>query len=389
MPTKNSQRALGAKFWRSLIIPNIYLPTIQSPYFSCCDVGGDGVPRNPSSKKLPVAMKHVHSLQAANIASSPRQASVLHLARQALFEPNGSRHITNRQASSSQHLARPTHSPTSLTAVDNLATELFVITLSDHKADLDSHSKLWVSRLEVQWDKGKSYSLDATANLVPGLTLDDAQHITCALQAAEIWCQSRAQVTLNIVELQMARARARIFTMTSRDVLRLIQDELTEIIMTLKKVKHKVSTIVSCRSRLEALCHEMCKLLINKEAEIPVLSELFEFDSSHHYNLPINYCDKVAQLSLFLGAVSVVIFGIGHRQGEFLMEGLSLILSLAMEVQNIHSESHHQHTLAQIPRSMETALSHFKLNGQTTTYAVCPACNCTYKPMANINSSDP
>jgi hypothetical protein len=132
------------------------------------------VPSNPGGKQLPVAMKHVHSLQAANIASSLREASVLHLARQTL-EPGDSRHFTDRQASSSQPLAHPTHSPTTSTPVDDLATELFAITLSDIEGDPDSHSKLWVSRSEVQRDKGKSYSLDATANLMSGLTLDDTQ----------------------------------------------------------------------------------------------------------------------------------------------------------------------------------------------------------------------
>ncbi|KAG1785675.1 uncharacterized protein HD556DRAFT_1450439 [Suillus plorans] len=129
---------------------------------ACCEVGADGVPSNPGGKELPVMMKHVHSLQAANIASSPREAS-------------RSRRITDHQAPSFQPLAHPTHSPATSTPVDDIATELFAITLSNNKADPDSHSKLWVSRSEVQRDKGKSYSLDATANLVSGLTLDDTQ----------------------------------------------------------------------------------------------------------------------------------------------------------------------------------------------------------------------
>ncbi|KAG2151506.1 hypothetical protein DEU56DRAFT_752399 [Suillus clintonianus] len=141
----------------------------------CCEVGGDGMPRNPGGKELPFTMKHVHSLQAASIASSPREASVLHLARQALFEPSDLHHITDRQASSSQHLVHPTHEPTTSTPVDDLAAELFAITLSDDKADPDSHSKLWVSRSEVQRDKEKSCSLDFTTNLLSGLTLDDTQ----------------------------------------------------------------------------------------------------------------------------------------------------------------------------------------------------------------------
>ncbi|KAG2751892.1 hypothetical protein P692DRAFT_20707055, partial [Suillus brevipes Sb2] len=103
---------------------------------------------------------------------------------------------------------------------------------------------------------------------------------------------------------------------------------------------------------------------------------------------PIDYSDEIAQISLFLGAVSVVIFGIGRRHGEFLMGVLSLILSLAMDAQNPHSESRRQNTLSQIPQTMDAALARFKLDGQTTTYAVCPACNCTFRPKANTNTSD-
>ncbi|KIK35400.1 hypothetical protein CY34DRAFT_96153, partial [Suillus luteus UH-Slu-Lm8-n1] len=199
--------------------------------------------------------------------------------------------------------------------------------------------------------------------------------------------QSRAEAILNVAESRIERARTQIFCATSRDVLRSIRNELSAIIKTLGKVKHKVSSIVSRRSRLETTCDEIQTLLFSKEDELPVSSGPVEFDSSHHYDLPIDYADEIVQVSLFLGAVSVVIFGIGRRHGEFLMGVLSLILSLAMDAQSPHSESRRQNTLSQIPRTMETALSVFKLDGQTTTYAVCPACNCTFKPKANLNSS--
>jgi hypothetical protein len=41
----------------------------------------------------------------------------------------------------------------------------------------------------------------------------------------------------------------------------------------------------------------------------------------------------------------------------------------------------------QIPRSIDAALNHFNLQGKTTTYAVCPECHCTYKPVAFPGSS--
>jgi hypothetical protein len=105
------------------------------------------VPGNPGGKEVPTAVKTIHLLQDPDLpSSSEREASVLHLARQQL-EPNTSQ-------------------------VDDLAAELFAITLTDNDANPDSHSKLWNSRSEVQQDKGKVYhSLDGTARF----TEDDAQ----------------------------------------------------------------------------------------------------------------------------------------------------------------------------------------------------------------------
>ncbi|OJA14327.1 hypothetical protein AZE42_09832, partial [Rhizopogon vesiculosus] len=47
--------------------------------------------------------------------------------------------------------------------VDDLAAELFAITLMDNEADPDSHSKLWVSRSEVQREKGRSHPSQDTS----------------------------------------------------------------------------------------------------------------------------------------------------------------------------------------------------------------------------------
>ncbi|KAG2107659.1 uncharacterized protein F5147DRAFT_653187 [Suillus discolor] len=212
--------------------------------------------------------------------------------------------------------------PPLLKTVDNLAAELFAITLTDNDVNPDSHSKLWNSCAEVQQEKRQAYhSLDGTATFM----VDDTQHIAQDLQAAE-------------KRLLLKGSR-------SFGYCRTIRDELAVIMMALRNVKHKVSCIVSHRSQLEGSCNDMHRLLCDKEDALSVSSEPIEFDS---------------------WAVSVVIFGISRRHGEFFMGVLALILSLAMEAQNPHSESRRQNTHSQIPRSMETALSHFKLDGQTT-----------------------
>jgi hypothetical protein len=91
--------------------------------------------------------------------------------------------------------------------------------------------------------------------------------------------QSKAQVALNIMELQMDRTRARIASATSREVMRSIRGELVMITTALKKVKQKVSSIVSRRSWLEVSCDEMHTLLLNIEDELLMSFELIEFDS--------------------------------------------------------------------------------------------------------------
>ncbi|KAG0692138.1 hypothetical protein DFH29DRAFT_883004, partial [Suillus ampliporus] len=184
-----------------------------------CFCKWDSVPGNPGGKEVPIAQKTIHLLRDADLPSlSECEASVLHLARQQL-EPNTSQ-------------------------VDDLATELFAITLTDNDTNPDSHSKLWNSRSEVQQDKGKVYhSLDGTARF----TEDDTQHIALVLQAAEKRRQSKAQAALDIVES--------------------------------RKVKHKVSCIVSRRSQLEVSCNDMHRLLCDKEDALTVSSKPLEFDS--------------------------------------------------------------------------------------------------------------
>jgi hypothetical protein len=45
--------------------------------------------------------------------------------------------------------------------------------------------------------------------------------------------------------------------------------------------------------------------------------------------------------------------------------------------------------IAQMPQSIQEALSKFNLDSRTTTYAVCPACHCTYKPRFQKGSLTP
>lgn len=105
------------------------------------------------------------------------------------------------------------------------------------------------------------------------------RHITRTLQAAEMQRRSRAEVTLNVMESRMERARIQLSRAASRDMLRSIRNELAAIIKTLAKVKHKVSFIISRKTQLEVSCDEMQQILFSKEDGLPVSSEPVDFDS--------------------------------------------------------------------------------------------------------------
>ena len=102
---------------------------------------------------------------------------------------------------------------------------------------------------------------------------------------------------------------------------------------------------------------------------------------AHHFNYPINRCDEVAQVSVFLGVVGVVLFGLSRRTGEFILGIVSIVLSLAFKLFGESVESLRDHVLAQIPTNMNTALRRFNLVTRTTTYAVCPRCSSIFKPL--------
>lgn len=118
------------------------------------------MPRKPGGKALPIAIKHVHL--ALDIAtSSERESSILHLARQAFLQPSPEREAPFPQYFQRERPIHPTDMPMQ---VDDLAAELFAITLTDDNVNSDSHDKLWVSRSEVQRDKGQYLDAELTVN---------------------------------------------------------------------------------------------------------------------------------------------------------------------------------------------------------------------------------
>ena len=108
----------------------------------------------------------------------------------------------------------------------------------------------------------------------------------------------------------------------------------------------------------------------------------------HHYEVPANRSNEIAQVCIFLGVVCSVIMGVSRRGGDLIMGLITIIVHLVFG-SNPGNETRHADTLAQIPSSITAALSKLNLDGKTTIYAVCPACHCTYKPHFNRNSLTP
>ncbi|KIN98784.1 hypothetical protein M404DRAFT_31102 [Pisolithus tinctorius Marx 270] len=89
--------------------------------------------------------------------------------------------------------------------------------------------------------------------------------------------------------------------------------------------------------------------------------------------------DTIAQVTLVIGVICSIVMDVGTRAGNFIMNALSLLLFLAFKDTSGQLSVSHENILAQIPSSIASALSKFKLTGNTIPYAIC-SCHCTYAP---------
>ena len=79
--------------------------------------------------------------------------------------------------------------------------------------------------------------------------------------------------------------------------------------------------------------------------------------TAHHFRYPINLQDELAQVSILLAIMSVVVLGASRRIGDFLLGIATLIINLTFKSVGLEVEVLRNHTSAQIPKSMKTAVS--------------------------------
>lgn len=105
--------------------------------------------------------------------------------------------------------------------------------------------------------------------------------------------------------------------------------------------------------------------------------------------LSIQNFDPIAQVAIFLGVFCSVVIGVSRRDRDFIMGLLNFIIYLAFAQPTGSMAPNHEDVIAQMPEHIQQALSKFDLDSRTTTYAVCPACHCTYKPLFKRGSFVP
>ena len=80
---------------------------------------------------------------------------------------------------------------------------------------------------------------------------------------------------------------------------------------------------------------------------------------------------------------------ISRRDGDFVIGLLNILLFLAFRTSNQSMNSRQEDILAQMPQTIHEALSRCNLDSSTMTFAVCPACHCTYEPLYKEGSTIP
>ena len=118
--------------------------------------------------------------------------------------------------------------------------------------------------------------------------------------------------------------------------------------------------------------------------------------SGYIYETPEEKLDTIAQMMMMLGIVCNVIMGLSTNPCNFIIGVVTVIVKMAMATwlskgpdgREVY-DTNQRNILDQLPTSMYTALNRFNLNGRTTMYAMCPTCNCCWKPFYDRAAATP
>ncbi|KIM55557.1 hypothetical protein SCLCIDRAFT_98339, partial [Scleroderma citrinum Foug A] len=340
----------------------------------CCEVDQTGMAKNPPGKLQLERHKAIHLRDTSSLDPATPDACRAAVANLALG-------IISQQGGTELN-------------IDSLSAALFAASLCDNGPDLDSQpSKLWASREEFQKDATNTNVgvLDITdvigaVGQISSENMSDASQvpsipsITPSLQPRvddpTLPRQERSRRTVKahqVLDSIAARIQAieqRTLKSESMEMHAALWAQLGGIRKALAAVNRRAPSLVSQKDQLFLSLSKLEKQIDEHAKNIDATSKAVKYNSSHHFNYPINRCDEVAQVSVFIGVVSVILFGLSRRTGEFILGVMSIILTLTFKLLGKSIETLHNHILAQIPTNMNTTLQRFNLVTHTTTYAV-------------------
>ena len=118
--------------------------------------------------------------------------------------------------------------------------------------------------------------------------------------------------------------------------------------------------------------------------------------SAYIYENPAEKLDTIAQMLVLLGVVCNVIMGLSTNPCNFIISVVTLMIKMAMATRCSKGpdgretyDANQNHIIDQLPTSLYTALNRFNIDSRTTLYAICPTCNCSWKPSYDHVSATP
>lgn len=307
-------------------------------------------------------------------------------------------------------------------ATVDLATQVFALTVTDEGPDIDSQpSKLWSSRDEFQAEaRAPNITLPPFQDVMgsitrivtapsPSVSEPSHQQPQSTREPVRLPRRERNRATskalqhLQNIELRVCAAIRQLLDPQFVDVLPDVESELICLRQAFNKITRHSTLVNDRKQQVVSILDDLEARVTTYRAFRPTIQGPLHYNSGdrnifllhrrysnlhpdHHFEIPIERCDVIAQVAIFLGVICTVMMCVSRRFGDLIMGTVNLMLGLALRNRDGTYSASHSNIHAQIPSSIEQALTRFNLEGHTTTYAVCPTCHCTYKPHFEIGS---
>jgi hypothetical protein len=116
---------------------------------------------------------------------------------------------------------------------------------------------------------------------------------------------------------------------------------------------------------------------------ILLLSAAAHITVAHHFDYIINQYSVLEQLCFLFAVICYIILGVSRKDGGFILGMLNIILNFVLSQLDTAAQLHRN----PLPKTLDTVLKKFALDGKITVYAVCPACHANYLPSLDPNGA--